>query len=1292
MSVIETLLAYLPPDRRQVITANGELPSQTRGAALWADLSGFTSLTETLARKLGSRHGAEELGLYLNRFYDALIAPVDAYRGSVVGFSGDAITCWFDADDGRRSVAAAQAMLDAMRRFSSFQLSTGESVSVGVKIAIASGPVRRLQVGDRAIQIYDTLAGSTMERLSAIAHLANPGELLLDEQTETQLRQFIHIREWRTSPETGQRAAVFLSLNLPIEVSLQTFALSDFSEEQVRPWLLPSVFARLQSGQGEFLTELRPATALFMRFEGLDYDNDQQVGEKLDVFIRQVQNILLKYDGTLLQLTIGDKGSYLYVAFGAPTAHEDDIARAAAAALELRLLPTTTDSIAWVSIGLSQGIMRTGAYGSASRRTYGVLGDEVNLAARLMEHAVPGDVLASEAVWQATPDFIWQTLPALNVKGKRATLTPAKLIGRKEQDMRRQSQTMTSLPMIGRQIELALIVEKLELARQGRGQIVSITGDAGMGKSRLLVEALQHAGSLPQYGGECQSYGTQNSYLVWQSIWRTFFNLHLTDSPVEQIATLEKALIEIDPEFPLHLPLMGVALNLSIPDNDLTSTMDAQSRKASREALLVDCIRTRAATGPLILILEDVHWIDTLSRDLLTLVAKAIKDLPVLVLLAYRPLKESEPALFMPDLQSLAYVTEVHLTELTGAETGQLITTRLAHFGLGDGVSPSVLTERISARTQGNPFYTEELLNYLHDLGLDPRLNESWAQVDLPESLHSLILSRIDQLSEHQQITIKAASVIGRLFQATWLHGYYPPLGGEAKVSADLEFLSRLDFTIQETPEPQLAYLFKHVITQEVAYESLAYATRAGLHEQFAHYLELTAGENVSQFLDLLAYHYERSPNFPKKFEYLFKAGEAAEAAFANEAAMSYYLGAIEALTHLPATDENHRAKADTVFRLVNVSFAAHDPQQNLARLTEIETMLKELPGLDGVPGSDKLRLARAHYWMGRSHYLSNNVPTAVSYYRQVLAVAQELGDPELLAIPSSVIGQAWVVQGYYNRAEPLLRQAIEPLEKIGNWLEWLRTAGFIGVALTIRGNRAAGLAQMQRVLKRAEEIKNPAGLATVRFFAGLMHFWAGDLDLTLEKTRQVIETTESSQGLLMYVYMSYGLSGWAHSRLGDHQTALDHFAKSKVFGRTMGGRLILADAFAAAEAEIFAASGHSEDAIKLAEAAVIINQAGGGIHAQALAEKAWATALSQLVPPHWDEAEKHLAISLQCLELGDSRLEAARTQVAWGIVSRDRGNISAARDHFEKAAAQFAYSGLARELGQVQEYLSTLA
>ncbi|GAH12312.1 unnamed protein product, partial [marine sediment metagenome] len=221
--------------------------------------------------------------------------------------------------------------------------------------------------------------------------------------------------------------------------------------------------------------------------------------------------------------------------------------------------------------------------------------------------------------------------------------------------------------------------------------------------------------------------------------------------------------------------------------------------------------------------------------------------------------------------------TEIELEEFTPEEAERLIRLKLEQFFGEETDTPADFMDMVTQRAAGNPFYIEEILNYLKDLGVDPHDAERLAGIDLPTSIYSLILSRIDQLNEHQQITLKVASVIGRLFRAAMVWGVYPELGELSGVQNYLEVLNAVELTALDKPEPELVYLFKHVVTQEVAYESLPYATRAALHEQIGGYIEANYGETLDQYLDLLALHYDRSENEDKKREYLRKAGEAAQ-------------------------------------------------------------------------------------------------------------------------------------------------------------------------------------------------------------------------------------------------------------------------------------------------------------------------------------------------------------------------------------------------------------------------------
>ena len=1104
---MESLYAYIPIDRRYALEHGASLPDRATGAALFADISGFTALTEALLEALGPQRGAEELTGWLNKIYDALVAEIESYRGSVISFSGDAMTCWFDdqsqealaakpnASAALQATACALAIQQTMQQFAQVEIPGAGMVSLAIKVVVTAGSVRRFLIGDPAIQLVDTLAGETLYRLAAGEHHAHRGEVLLDEPAVAALGEGIQVLEWRADPESGERFAVVNRLNANVESDPWPALESDgLSDELMRPWLLPPVYERLMSGLGEFLTELRPTVALFLRFSGIDYDNDPEAQSKLNTYLQAVQRILARYNSYMIQLTIGDKGSHFYVAFGAPLAHEDDAIRTLAAALELRDLQM--DFISDVQIGVSQGLTRTGAYGGIHRRTYSTLGDAVNMAARLMQNAPPGQVLVNQNVRKATTDsFTWEELPPLQVKGKSQPVTVFRLIARQERHGIRLHEPKYALPMVGRAAELALTEGKLELALQGHGQIIGITAEAGMGKSRLMAEVIRLARErgMLGYGGECQSYGTTASYLVWQNIWQSFFDLDPTSSLAEQIGSLEDQLSQLDPSLLPRLPLLGAVLNLPIPDNELTLSFDAKLRKESLESLLLDCLRRRSRTMPLLLVLEDFHWVDPLSHDLLEVIGRAIADLPVMIALAYRPPQLDRR--MAPRVSRLFYFTEILLKDLPAPEIEQLVSLKL-HQIYGDHAElPQALIEKIGQRAEGNPFYIEELLNYLHDRNIDPGQLEALEQIDLPNSLYSLILSRMDQLTENQKMLLKVASVIGRLFRAAMLWGVYNQFG--ESVQSDLDALSALDLTPLDTPEPELMYLFKHIVTQEVAYETLSFATRARLHDQIGQYIERTYPDGLDQFIDLLAFHFERSENLEKKREYLLKAAEAAQAGYANAAAITYY----QRVLHLLPEERRVAGllKLGQVLELVGEwenAEAIYGEAERLAdRIQDAQSQAQAQRSLGwlrrkrGEYGTAEERLARAREMyqrlgdiagvsnvladIGEIYRLQGKFAEARAYYEDSLSLAAGITDPRLSrkarahALKGAGTVATW--QGDYATARELNQESLALRRELGDTP---------GVATLL--NNLGIIARFQRDLPGARQM-NDESLALFR-------------------------------------------------------------------------------------------------------------------------------------------------------------------------------------------------------------------
>lgn len=888
--ILSDLMVYLPMDRRQAIAAGTDLPSKSFGAGLFADISGFTPLTEALAKEYGPLRGAEELTSYLNMVYDGLIGVLHRFGGSVIGFSGDAITCWFEGDNGDRAVACGLEMQREMAKLSTIVINPDTSVSLAIKVAISTGTARRFVVGDPNIRYIDVISGKVLDNLATIEHMAEKGEVLLDEQTALSIRDHLEILEWRTDPVNGQKFGLVDSINIHVpETPWRKIPEGAIPREQLKIWVLNQVYLRLTAGQGDFLAELRPAVALFMRFLGIDFENDDQAEAKLNDFVTNVQRILRQYEGTLIQLTIGDKGSYLYAAFGAPLAHEDDAVRAASVALDLQALSKQLDYIESIQIGITRGRMRTGAYGGSQRKTYGVLGDAVNLSARLMQAAAAGEILVEQRVQDILASrFNFQSLPDVVVKGKTGSIKVHCLVCKKEPRSFQLHEPKHTVPMVGRETELLLASELLEKTRDGIGQILGIVAEAGMGKSRLAAEIIQAADqrNLLVTGGECVSFGTNTSYLVWQTIWRGLFQVPDTLTIEEQISQIATVMERIEPRLLPRLPLLGIVFNIPIPDNELTSSLDAKLRKSSLESLLLACLRAFIKERPTLIVLEDSHWMDPLSRDLLEFLARPSVSMPIMFMVVYRPAELSN--LRAGRLRSLANFSEIELSEFSLEHAKELVRNRYYQIYEATSKIPDKLIEIITLRAQGNPFYIEELLNYFRHQAVDLQDPAAIEKTDLPASLHSLILSRIDQLEENRKTTLKIASVIGRTFRQDMLSGVHIKRGSNGHLEKYLHDLCENEF-IDLDIEPDKQYIFKHIVTQEVSYNSLPFAQRAVLHERIGDYIEKLSGSNINTFVGLLAYHFGNSSNKAKKRDYLLLAAQAAVKDYANEAAIDYY-------------------------------------------------------------------------------------------------------------------------------------------------------------------------------------------------------------------------------------------------------------------------------------------------------------------------------------------------------------------------------------------------------------------
>jgi class 3 adenylate cyclase/tetratricopeptide (TPR) repeat protein len=1117
------LEAFMPGDRRRALAGSHVLPPHARGAALFADMSGFTALTEALADEMGSERGAEELTSHLDRVFEALITELDRYGGHVIYFSGDAITCWLDRDDGLRASACALAMQKTIADLAEVVTPAGRRVRLAMKAAVAAGTARRFVVGDPRIQLIDVLAGGLIDALATGERLAAKSEVLLDCSVLEALGDRVHVVETRLDGERGRSFAVVDEVTAPV-VLQEPSALSErLPVDVVRPWILPSVYERVAAGRDDFLAELRPAFPLFVRFGGVDFDSDESAVAKLDDFIRRAQHVLADHGGNLLHLTIGDKGAYLSAVFGAPTAHEDDAARACSAALELRALEAAT-AVRGIAIGLAYGRARSGTVGHPHRKAFTCLGDAVNLAARLMTSAPVGGIYVSDTVRAATDAFAWKSLAPLSVKGKARPIAVSALLATAA--ARARPVRRAGPAMVGRKAELASMLAKLDEALAQRGQIVSVCAEAGMGKSRLLAEFARQARrrDVAVAIGECQAYGVNASYFVWRSVWSTLFGIDARAAADDRVRALEAGLRGIDASLLARAPLLSAVLAVTIADNDLTSAFDAKLRKLSLEGLLVECLRAIAARGPLVVVLEDCHWIDPLSRDLLAVLGRSIADLDVMFMLAHRPAASADDAL---GVENLPYCTQIRLRELPGADTAELIRASLARHGVREVPEASPLVDLVTRRAQGNPFYVEELVHYICSKRLALHDASALRRLELPDSLQSLVLGRIDQLPEEPKRTLKVASVLGRSFRAPMLVAVYPSLGEPDAVRSQLATLMASDLVLPEA-EAEARYAFKHVVTQQAAYDSMPFALRSTLHERAAEYIERVEADAIDRNLDLLAYHYWHSANADKKREYLQRAGEAAQASYANDAAIDYF-------ERLQALVEP-RVRIDVLLKLVKVLEVAGRWRHAETAANQALALAEQLADVQSRAASETA-LAEVARKQGRYDEAFQRLDRAERHFR---SLGDEAGVGQVMHLHGTIAAQ----RGDYEQAIAKYEFSLAIRERIGDKLSMAGLLSNLGVIAEYRGDYERSRDFHERALAVRTEIGDRRGLGVSTNCLGMVALLQSRFAEARDWFQRSIDLNRQIGDGWMVAICNNNL-GNANRGLADFASARQHYAES---------------------------------------------------------------------------------------------------------------------------------------------------
>ena len=843
---------------------------------LFADISGFTTLSERLARR--GPAGVEQLSDLLNDFFGRLVVLIAEHGGDVVRFAGDALLAVWPATSDREDLATLAARAARCGLAAQTQLNgnvvegvvAGEGIQLSLRVVIGAGTITIFHVGGVDDRRELLVAGAPLREIGAAEALASPGDVVIAPSAYDLLRPIC-----RGAPLQSKHLRLDAIDVPPLAPAVFPMAATWADEATLRSYVPRAIYLRLAAGQGAWLAEHRRVSVLFVNV--LDFDETaDDATQQAHAMIWAIQNVARHFEGTLNTLIMDDKGITVVVALGLPPlAHADDPTRAVRMAMSVQ--HRLHDLGVRCAIGVSTGRAFCGAIGGEIRREYTMIGDVVNVAARLMQAAtaVVGEtavahhapILCDDTTYQvARSQVAFETLPAISVKGRIERVAVYRPLGEKSATIGPQQE------IVGRENErrtLARAIEEL-VAGATPGPIV-VEGEAGIGKTSLIEDARRRADALGvnvvTVSGRPIEQGA--AYHGWRAVLGDFLGLASTSDPLERRHAVERVLGR---EFIDRAPLLDAVLPLDFPENELTASLSGQSRADAIRDLLATIVQAKLAPTPTLLVLEDAHWLDSASW---TLALEIVRRLPsVLLVVVVRPTQELATVDYAQVLDMPGAI-RIRLDALTSEEALVLVCRRLGVTRL-----PATVGQLIRDKARGHPFFSEELAYALRDARLieidggECRVapDVAFQSVAFPDTVQGVITSRIDRLAPQHQLVLKVASVIGEVFAFDILRDIHPIEADRRLLPEYLQTLERLDLTLLDAPEPDLRYAFKHILTREVAYNLMLFAQRRELHRSLAEWYERGAGDDTTTLFPVLAHHWSKAEVVDKAVEYLQKA------------------------------------------------------------------------------------------------------------------------------------------------------------------------------------------------------------------------------------------------------------------------------------------------------------------------------------------------------------------------------------------------------------------------------------
>jgi class 3 adenylate cyclase/tetratricopeptide (TPR) repeat protein len=858
--------------------------------------------------------------------------------------------------------------------------------------------------------------------------------------------------------------------------------------------------------------ERKQVTVLFADLKGsmeLLADRDpEEARQLLDPVLTRMMDAVHRYEGTVNQVM----GDGIMALFGAPVAHEDHAARACYAALAMQAsvkqyatkVQRSHGVPLQIRVGLNSGEVVVRAIGNDLHMDYSAIGQTTHLAARMEQMAMPGSILLTAETLRLVEGLVQvNPLGPMPVKGLDEPVEVFELVGVSRLRRRLQAAAPRGLtPFVGRQPELEALYQALERAGAGHGQVVALLGEAGIGKSRLVYEVVHSHRTQGWLVLESASvsYGKATPYYPVLDLLKRYAQVEDRDDIRTIRAKVTGKVLTLDAALQETIPAL-LALLDALPEDSPFRTLDLPPRRRRMLDGLKRVLLRESQVQPLLLVFEDLHWIDTETQALLDGLVESLPTARLLLLVNYR-------LEYQHGWGSKTYYTQVRLDPLPPARAHELL-----HALLGDDPSLEPLKRLLIERTEGNPFFLEESVRALVETGVlvgKPgayRLVQALPAIQVPATVQAVLAARIDRLPPEEKRLLQTAAVIGTevpfpLLQVT---AEMP----ETPLRLGLAHLQAAEFLYEMRLFPEIEYTFKHALTQQAAYGTLLQERRRALHARIVETLEGLVGDRVAEQVERLAHHALRGEVWDKAQAYGRRAGEKAMARSAHGEAIGYFERALSSLDHLPHQADSREQAIDLHLGLRSAWHLRGDFGRVLWHLRSAESLAETL--------GDNHRRGQVSYALSNYFWQMGEPERALECGRRALVLAADLGDVDLQLLANEQLGATHHVQGDYRQAVAALSKIVVALEGaplhqrlVRAQLAATRSCANLVMCLAELGVFAEGNARGADAVRLAEATDSPYGRCLAYLGVGYLHLRQGDLHRAIPVLERGLELCET--------------------------------------------------------------------------------------------------------------------------------------------------------------------------------------